>query len=501
VASPPINDLLERFEGELRRLDLPGEARGILIGASAGSDSTALCRLFALARDRRSGTAWPPIWLGHVHHGLRGAEADGDADFVRGLAGELGFLHLEERVEPARGGRGVVSESAARSARYEAFSRWTARHPIDAVALAHTADDQAETVLLRLIRRAGLRGLGGMPRERPLKGRQPDRFPRLVRPLLEARRGELRSFLEELGQPWREDSTNRSPAYLRNRVRHHLLPFLRSEFAPAADDALIEVARIAGEAARDLAEIARRAIERAGVRRGAGVVQVDAESLRSIPPSARPFALEILAGEFPGEPRGPTSLRQLAEVRRWFEGGDAGRKLLDLGGGLRAELLRGTITIRATKRAADPEVAPPAALLIPGSTRWSGWEIRAELVRPGIARPGDGSPRVELVDPAALSGALAVRSRLPGDRFRPLGAPGSKKLKEFLRERGVAEDIRDRVPLVADSRGIVWVVGHRIGEPYKLRPTTQEAVRLTAIPQDEELRNAECGMRNDGEGF
>ncbi len=482
-----IHELVQRFEEDLRDLRLPGEARGILIAASGGPDSTALCRLFALARDRSlPRTAWPPLWLGHVHHGIRGADADADAGFVRDLAGSLRFRHLEERADaPARMRReGLSPEAAARAERYAAFSRWTSDHPIDVVALAHTADDQAETVLLRILRRAGLRGLAGMPRERPLSGERPGPSPRLVRPLLDWRRREAQSILAELGQPWREDPTNRSPSVPRNRIRHELLPLLRTDYEAAADGALIEIARIAGEAARDLEEIARRAIERAPPRRGPGRLEIDGAALRAIPPSARPFALSALAEALPGKRSGDRlSMRRLAEVVGWLEVQGPGKRTLDLGGGLRAELARGVLTLRSDRPPPPPD-DPPAALPLPGSARWQGLEIRTELVElPGIeARAGGGSPPVEIVDRSALAGPLEVRSRRPGDRFRPLGAPGTKKLKEFLRERGVREEMRDRVPLVVDPRGIVWVVGHRIGDPYKLRPGTREGVRLSAIP-------------------
>ena len=156
---------------------------------------------------------------------------------------------------------------------------------------------------------------------------------------------------------------------------------------------------------------------------------------------------------------------------------------MDLGGGLRAELRRGTLAI-VDSRPVPP--APEVPLPVPGRARWGGWEISAAPAG-GPLPTGDreallreGGELVEVVDAAAVAGPLAVRGRREGDRFHPLGAPGSKKLKEFFRERGVLPAGRDRSPLVADSRGILWVVGHRIAERCRVGPASGEMLRLAA---------------------
>jgi tRNA(Ile)-lysidine synthase len=486
-----------RFLADLRRLDVPGTTRGILLACSGGPDSTALARLAVLARERAAGegSPWPPVWLGHIHHGMRGASADEDAAFVRELAAALGLPFLEARVDvPAIARERKLSpEVAAREARYEAFARWASELPADAVLLGHTADDQAETVVLRILRRSGLRGLAGIPESRdliPAVGAGPP--PRVVRPLLAWKRAEILTVLEELGQPFRNDPTNRDLSIPRNRVRERILPLLRAEFPPAAEDALLEVARVAGNVVRDLDAMAREAW--AGARRGLDSIEIDRRVLEALPPTVRLFLLERAALE--AGPVRPPSLRRLEEVASWFDGTEglssdasgAGRKAADLGGGIRAELRRDALVLAAGR---PREPSPPVPLPIPGAARWGDWEIRAEPVEgiEGIQRPPAGArdillaapgPFSEMVDRAALTGSFRVRGRRDGDRFHPLGAPGSKKLKEFLRERGVHPTARGRVPLVADEKGIVWVVGHRIGEPYRIRPESRSFVRLQA---------------------
>jgi tRNA(Ile)-lysidine synthase len=500
---------LERFLADLSRLGLPGEARGILVAVSGGPDSTALARLFAAAAGRARGSArWPPLWLGHVHHAIRGAEADRDLEFCLELARALGFSPLSRRIDVpglARS-RKLSLEAAARAARYQLFSEWTQNHPIDAIALAHTGSDQAETVLLRLFRRAGLRGLSGMAERRPLGRGQPGVYPLVVRPLLEWRREEVLDLLDALGQPYQEDSTNRDPSILRNRVRHRLLPLLRSEFEPAIDRALVEIARMQRSVREDLETLARQALEEAAGGRGEGSLVLEAGLLARLPRTLRRVAVELAAEALRGpagsDAEAHPSARRLTRLSLWLEEPPGDRRVLELGAGLRAELQAGRLLLsaRSGPGTASP---PPAHLPVPGAARWGAWEIRAEELFPPAAEPfrpeppsaGGSEPELrEVVDRESLSGPLLVRGRLPGDRLSPLGLPGSKKLKELLRERGVRPRDRGAVPLVADSRGIVWVVGHRIGHPHRLREETRSVLRLTArrlpegAPPGEETR-------------
>jgi len=494
---------LERFLEDLAALGVPGSSRGILIAVSGGADSTALCRLLSAARERegRRGS-WPALWVGHVHHGLRGEEADADLAFTRELAESLGLGFLEARadVRALARGRGLSIEAAARSARYAVFAGWARDHDLDDLVLGHTASDQAETVLLRVLRRAGLRGLRGMPRERPLCFHQPGPRPRIVRPLLSWTRAEILDYLTALGQHHREDSSNLDPSFLRNRVRHVLLPRLRLE-EPAIEQVLLRLAGLAGRLWQVIEPRAREALESAVRGRNGGEIRLSREKLAGLPPGFRSTALYLAVEELSGVRTAdqlPTPIpRQLAAVASWAEDARARRGPQDLGTGLTAEL-RGDSLILVRPAETTPAPAPPLGLAVPGSTAWGSWQIRAEPIPPAeaahlkerfleFAREGapKRSPRPadrlsEVLDRSALEGSLVVRSRLAGDRYRPLGSPGSKKLKELLRECRVDPKDRNAVPVLADAKGIVWVVGHRLADRCRLRPNTQEVLRLGA---------------------
>src|SRR4051794_1428487 len=242
--------LAVRVLGAIRDHALCDPDSRVVVGLSGGADSVALLHLL---RDLERRGALTVAGAAHLHHGLRGVEADEDEAFCAALCARLGVPFAAERVDVAdlarRGKRSL--EDAARAARYAFFARAADRLGADRIAVAHTRDDQAETVLLRLIRGAATRGLGAM---RP-------RTERVIRPLLDVDRADLRAYLAGLEQPHREDASNRDVAILRNRVRHELLPLLQTRFSPAITDVLARTAALARE---DEDFLRRQAIEMMG---------------------------------------------------------------------------------------------------------------------------------------------------------------------------------------------------------------------------------------------
>ena len=234
----------------------PGQR--ICAAVSGGADSVALLRALHAANT----TAKSPLGIGlsaiHIHHGIRGSEADADQIFVQELCRSLNIpLHLHAADVPARAaGSGETLEEAARTVRYEIFHTLLRSGEADAILTAHTMDDQTETVLLKLLRGAWTEGLGGIHPVLtiPIPGRLPGR---ILRPLLCTRRQEIEIYLQSLDQPWREDTSNADPAFTRNRLRHRLLPQLR-EFNPSLDQTLANLSELAREdEARWQAELSR----------------------------------------------------------------------------------------------------------------------------------------------------------------------------------------------------------------------------------------------------
>jgi tRNA(Ile)-lysidine synthase len=255
VNPPP--PLVARVERCLRRLDV-GPA-GVVVAVSGGPDSVALLRALlrcgALPPRLPRPASFPPLVIAHLNHQLRGAESDADEAFVRDLHASLVAAgHRELRLACERIDVAVLAaaakgnlEGAARSARYDWLARVARAHGLALVATGHTADDQAETVLHRLLRGAGLQGLRGIAERRPL-----GEGVEVVRPLLDATRAEVLAFLESEGQPSRQDGSNLDPRFTRNRIRHELLPYLAGRYNPAVREVLARLARQAEEAHREL---------------------------------------------------------------------------------------------------------------------------------------------------------------------------------------------------------------------------------------------------------
>ena len=451
------------------------------VACSGGGDSVALA---ALLCELAQGAGWSFAGLLHVNHGLRGAAADGDEAFCRDVAATLGVPIAIERVDVAARARAerVSIEAAGHRVRYELFARAVREGRGDLVATGHTRDDQAETVLLRLIRGAGPAGLAGI---RP-------RIGAVVRPLLDVRRDELREYLGWRGLPHREDPSNRDERILRNRVRHRLIPFLADHFSPAVTDVLARDASIARDDADWLDEAANAAAAEivqykegpldAGGDFAGGRFEVDAARLAAAHAAlARRVALQVL--ERAGGRR--VGFDHVERLRRLAEIEGTTSVAADFPG-CRVER-RGT-TLGFTRWRGRPAPAAGAEsyvypLAVPGAVEVSeaGLRITAEHGdRPDrlVARGG-----VVALPAARITLPLTVRSWRPGDVFRPLGLGGRrKKVQDFFVDRKVHREQRATVPLVVDDRlGIVWVAGHGLGEGARMIGSDEGVIILKIV--------------------
>ena len=466
----------------------------VLVALSGGSDSVALA---LLVKELEARGDWRLAGLAHLNHSLREA-ADADQQFCRELAARLAVPFISERVairELAREQRRSI-EDAARQARYAFLERAREEVSADVIATGHTRDDQAETFLLRLIRGAGTRGLAGVL---PNAGR-------VIRPLIEIRREELRSYLAERTQPFREDETNQDVSIPRNRVRHELIPAIARGFSGAIVDILAREAELARQdqdrlqneaidfaglivlrnSSGETVPLTRERFEAAGRREdfgGVAAVEMNAAALASLHPAlgsrlAR-IALSILA---------PDRFVGLDHVEAILELAVASSGAVSLPG---QQAVRKAATIELVRepfRGFANSFSFP--LSIPGEVTLrfneaQGWAISAGMAEDSAPGPG-GLAGNGCLDAAVqadrLALPLAVRSRKPGDRLSPRGLGGrTKKLQDFLVDRKVAREERDLLPLVVDSEDrIVWVVGHPATEDFRVTEPSQGVIFLKA---------------------
>jgi tRNA(Ile)-lysidine synthase len=456
--------LLDRVRKYANEHQLWSPESRLMVAVSGGSDSVAL--LFIL-HELASMGATNLCGLAHLDHQIRGAESQLDAAFCRALAGRLGLPSVIGAADvPALAAReGLSIEVAGRRARHHFLEDAAATLGADRIALAHTRDDQAETVLLRLARGAGPSGLSSIA---PRRGA-------LIRPLLDSSRAELRAFLEDRGEPWREDSTNEDCANPRNRMRHEVLPLLRAHFNPRVDAAL---ARTADILRKDHALLDELAVEAAGrmLIMSDGRVSIDLSGLKGLPVAlARRVALKALET---ANPRRSYGLEEADSVRS----ATVGEPLPELPG---VQMERSGENVVIQKRG-DRGLAVEGFALdlsVPGLVTDPGgdWEVAAEgpVAPPPALKAAAGETRVA-VDAQRLSRRLQVRSRRPGDRLQPLGMTGRKKVQDVLVDRKVPREERDRVPIITDETGqIVWVAGHALDEGFRVTPRTTTVVMLT----------------------
>jgi tRNA(Ile)-lysidine synthase len=475
--------LTSRVTGTIHRLALTRRGDRVIVALSGGPDSVALLRIL---RELEGEGELTVAGVAHLNHGLRDA-ASQDEQFSRALAAELNVPFRSERVTVRdRAAEWKTSlEAAGRRVRYEFFERVANELGADVIATGHTRDDQAETFLLRLVRGAGARGLAGIY---PRSGR-------VVRPLIEVGRQELRDYLAGVGQPFREDESNRDLAIPRNRVRHELLPWLAREFSPRVTDVLAAEAELARhdedrlrQEAIDLLDsivLVDSARQRPGGQASADTVEtveLDARALGALHPAlgtrvAR-LSLQILA---PDRFIGYEHVRRLLDLAR--EGEMAGS--VSLPGQQAAR--RGAAIVLNRARVEPFSNSFRVSLSIPGEVilEREGWAISASPGHPSDGPHGwhpKGAPLSVAVTAGRLTAPLAVRSRRPGDRFTPLGMGGRrKKLQDVLVDRKVPRERRDSLPLVVDSADrIVWIVGVAVSEDFRVTEPSRGVIFLKA---------------------
>lgn len=480
--------LATRVLDSIRRHALMRRGDRVLVALSGGPDSVALLRLL---RELEACGELSVAGIAHLNHGLRAAAND-DEQFCRTLAGEVGVPFRSDLVDVAgRAGRLRISlEDAGRRARYELFERIAAELGADVIATGHTRDDQAETFLLRLLRGAGARGLAGIHPKTRMPAEAPEARRWVVRPLLDVGREELRVYLASLGQAFREDETNRDLRIPRNRIRHELLPILARDYSPSVTDVLVREAELARQdddrlqqEAIDLLDliVLRNEARTSGVSEG---VELDVRALGALHPAlAGRVVRMVLDRGAPGRFVGFDHVERLLALAR----DPRGRGALSLPG-QHAERRGGTLLLSRQPGPQPFSNSFRVSLSVPGEVVLAaqGWAISAT----GDIQPGHstGTLKVEcprLEQPVAADGLalpLAVRSRRPGDRFRPLGMGGrQKKLQDLLVDRKVSREERDSLPLVVDSADkIVWVVGESVAEDFRVTGASQAVIFLKA---------------------
>lgn len=440
-------------------LSLLGPGLRLAVGVSGGADSVALLHALA-AKSREAGLV---LSVAHLHHGLRGVEADGDLEFVRTLAAELDLPFHEARVDTIAAAKADPKaqkaaesiEEAARRLRYGWFRQLMAGGLADAVATAHTLDDQAETVLGKFLRGAWTEGLSGIHRVIS--------FPegRVLRPLLSATRAEVEAYLKQIGQCWREDSSNVDAAYTRNRIRHELLPELTG-WNPRLREHLAQMAELAGDEEKfwqtEMARLAAQMIlpgtpVRGGGRAGVDCLAIEITRLAELVPAVQRRLVRHAARQLGA----PVDFPAIEALRALALTGVAGQKREVEG--LRAERSHRELRLsRALPEADSAEQLPEYTLTIPGEVAATAFGLMI---------------RTETTDSTSPVSAT-LRNWRPGDRVSLRYSGGPRKVKEVLERLKVTGEQRKVWPVLEASGRILWMRGVELEPEPGIRVTATE---------------------------
>jgi len=444
----------------------PGDL--VLVAISGGPDSTALVHaLHTLREDLEC-----RLHLAHLNHELRGQESTDDAAFVEQMARSLDLPLVTRSAGDAlvHRSKDVSLEEAARQLRYEFLEDTAASLGALRIATGHTADDQAETVLMRLVQGAGPSGLAGI---RPVRG------GRVIRPLLRCRSAEITAYVAQLGVRPRADSTNQDPAFVRNRIRHRLLPLIEREFNPNIVETLGRLASVEDRVSRFLEGLAEDALGRLAVR-SPGRIGLALGGFRDYDIALRAFILRAAVGEVRGRLT-DVSHEHILAVLGLAERRETPFRQVQLPGSWVARLEPGLLVL--AKEDADTEPSPQE-IAVPGVTRLASFGLEMETSLVPRAEIGDRAtePHLALFDWDALRPPLRVRRWRRGDRFCPAGMRGTKKLQDFFVDTKIPRPVRSRTPLVVDGETIHWVVGYRTSESSRIRSRTRRVLQMRAVP-------------------
>lgn len=442
--------MLKKVEAYVAKWHMLEKGDKVIVGVSGGADS--VCLLFVLLEFQKKLPF--ELTVVHVHHGIRGAEADADEKYVRQLCEKLGLSYVCEYVKAHEFAveEKLSEEEAGRKLRQMVFSRVMRERYATKIALAHHMDDNAETLLFHLARGTGLKGLGGI---RPVTGN-------IIRPLLCLRRGEIEAYLREQGIPYCEDATNQTDAYTRNRIRNHVLPYIEQKVNARAVEHMQETMERLGELQSFVEEQKEFYFQQCVKESESGYI-LERESFLTVPKALKALLLkELLARAATCEK--DIEAVHIALLQELLEK-QVGRSL-DLPYGLEAKRVYEGLRIGKKKPECSEEHFQS------GCVQW------CVLDKEDAENLALQKEYTKYFDYDIITDGVCVRTRQAGDYISIHEDGRTQKLKTFFINEKIPQEERERVLLVADGSHILWIVGHRTNPYYRVRRNTKHILKV-----------------------
>ena len=453
-------DILQKVRRtiSLHHLLEPGDK--VIVAVSGGADSVCLLDML----ERLSPELRLQLIVAHLDHGLRPQEDEIETRFVEQLAAQKGAVFETEKAMLLNDPAGASPEEKAREVRYAFLERVKEKHQAQKIALGHQLNDQAETVLMRLLRGSGAKGLSGIP---PRRGA-------IIRPLLELEAEEIRAYLRDQGREFMMDSSNLAPHYLRNKIRLDLMPRLL-EYQPRLVQRLGHLSQLFQVENAYLEEQAENWLQSHAVLEGEQPMTLTLAPFLAAPAILQKYMVRLLIKRVKNDLR-RIHLGHIEAVIRLAQEQTRGSRLALPNGILVKKQYRKLIFLNNP----DPEPAP-FSFLIPGPGRFEFKPIKRIFTvtehAAGDQNPAD-SIHTACLDAAKITFPLLVRNFRPGDRFVPLGMSSAKKLKDFFIDQKIPRELRRAIPIILSGRDIIWISAFRLDERFKVTAQTRRVLQI-----------------------
>ncbi len=459
------NDLmLKKLRKYLHSENLIANGDKILVALSGGADSTALLYLLSRLRAEKHLS----LLAVHINHQLRGEASIEDEIHCKELCQKLNIPLIIRKINlnPR-----AALEAQGREKRFELFNQVLGMYRFDKIATAHHKNDQAETILMNLIRGTGINGMAGI---KPVSGN-------CIHPLLCFKKNELIDLLNKAGLEWKEDQTNLDIRFRRNKIRNVLIPMIENDYNPAFVDRLSLEAETFRKTDKLLINISGQKLKRALLDQKHDSISLSIKALQKISDVERFYILKKAFGIVSGS-ENDFFLHSYEEIMSIFTG--SGSKQISLQKGVLVkkqydELIILSVSEESAKSSSKPLICEPDRnIVLHMDYRFTFKHLKIMPHDPYVF----GSAHSVVIDADKVYFPLSIRSRISGDRFMPLGMSKSKRVKEFFIDEKVPKFERDKVPIIADMEKIVWIVGHRIDERVKCDETSTRYLHITAEP-------------------
>lgn len=466
--------MIKKIEQIIDKYQLVEDGDRVVVALSGGADSCALLlSLAGLSVARRL-----KIIVAHFNHGLRGAESDEDEMFCKNLAQKFNLDFASGKICRPHVPQGMSPEDYFRQERYRFLNKVAAESGANKIALGHHLHDQAETVLLNILRGSGLDGL---------KGFLPMRENKYIRPLLDVSRKEIRNYLKTAGVECREDSSNRSSVYLRNRIRNELIPFLKEGYNPRIEQGLVRMAEIIRRDDEFINGFVSNILTSPQVQEKKNEISFSADFLKTLHTALRFRLIRALLEGLAPEGKGFSSAHVQSLVDLAIKSSSG--KEISLPYGLYAQREYDHVVIKYGGREEIGDYEYP--IIIPGTVDLKERHIILSTRRATMDEVDFKCLNRTYFDDNKIKGPLVIRNRRCGDWFEPLGTRGSQKIKKLFIDRKIPRRKRDRIALIADRESVIWIEDMHLSDRVKVTSETRNVLILEIRPLSRGLERGE----------